>query len=303
MAIDRSLNQSLIENQFIPTANTIISTERIDYITSKFFRPYQIEMWNEFKNTFTKSDENAWQFWAGTGSGKTEIFKFIFPYMISKANEEKQKEGLVFGLVCHRLCLIKDLNTRVLPIMFAEPDYNDIKRYADKRNPAGCGLNKDKVKYYIVNSGNTKTTRKNLDSKEDIDSIISERSAKIDNIIANAKYVKNMTKEELKSEIENNKKAGIHSMFICLYQSVAKYESKLSQLDFDFLICDEVHAVNTMGNDVFKGCINFFETVKRRYNFTASPQIHKDDFENMNKFSFIQQCANIENDIEYDIEE
>ncbi len=253
------------------------TTKQIDMITDKFFRYYQKDMWREFKNSFTDKENNAWTFVAGTGTGKTEVFKFIPPYMIAKAKEEGNKEGLVFGLICHRLCLIQDLKNRILPVFFNEPNYVDPIAYVNPKKQAGCGLNRNKIKYYIVNSGCYKTQYDNTDIKNDNDSKIEMKSNVLDNCLSGAKHVKNMKPEDLKAEIEENRKVGIHSMFISLYQSTAIYHKKLSALNFDFIIGDECHALNTMGKDVFINCGEFFKTVKACYFFTASAQFHPDD--------------------------
>jgi superfamily II DNA or RNA helicase len=285
MAFSFDFLDKIIEAHNTPEfKDTLISTERIDYIVSKFFRYYQQDMWATFKNTFeyAKQGEKAWHFKAGTGSGKTEVFKFIAPYMMAKAKEEGNNEGLVFGLICHRLCLIEDLRNRIIPIMFNKPEYNDISLYGKRVNPAGCGLDENKIKFYIVNSGSYKTTNiSNIDKKEDIDSNIETRSDTLDKCLNKANHVKdyidNNNFSALEKEIADNRKKGIHSMFICLYQSVARYEKKLSKLNFDFIVGDECHAVNNMGAEVFKGCANFFDTVKKSYFFSATPQYHKDD--------------------------
>lgn len=281
--MDFSYLKELVNNNNLIIEDTLISSEKIDYIISKFFRPYQKDMWNMFKETFkyAKNGENAWHFKAGTGSGKTEVFKFIPPYMMAKSKEEGNNEGLVFGLVCHRLCLIEDLRNRILPTLFGNPDFNNVMNYVGK-NSAGCGLNKEKVKFYIVNSGSYKTTNSiNNDIKNDKDEIINSRSTAINNCLNNAKHVKefidNNNFKSLQKEIEENRKRGIHSMFICLYQSLATYNNKLSKLNFDFIIGDECHALNNMGAEVFTNCCKFFNTVKKSYFFSATPQYHIDD--------------------------
>ena len=303
--MDFSYVHDLIKYFNISKKDTLISTEKIDYIVSKFFRPYQLDMWNAFKSTFelSKQGEKSWHFKAGTGSGKTEVFKFIAPYILAKEKEEGNNEGLVFGLICHRLCLIEDLKNRFLPIMTANPNYENILKYINKKNPAGCGLDPNKIKFYIVNSGSYKTTIiNNPDSKNDIDNTINNRSNSINHCLNNAKHVKDYVENnkfsELQKEIEENRKNGIHSMFICLYQSVARYESKLSKLNFDFIIGDECHALNNMGAEVFKNCINFFNTVKKSYFFSATPQYHKDDPNIQNNLICNKKMNDIINEIE-----
>lgn len=307
MAFDLNYLDPIIENFNNPEfKDTLISTERIDYIVSKFFRYYQLDMWNVIKKTdeYAKHGEKAWLFKAGTGLGKTEVFKFIAPYMMAKAKEEGNNEGLVFGLICHRLSLIEDLQNRIIPIMYNKPDFTDILKYVSKINPAGCGLDKNKIKFYIVNSGKYKTTNiSNPDKKEDIDNNIEMRSNAINKCLKDAQHVKHFIDNdkfsELEKEISENRKKGIHSMFICLYQSVARYEKKLSKLNFDFIIGDECHAVNKMGSAVFTGCANFFNTVKKSYFFTATPIYHPEDPNIVNN----QICLKKTNDEINEIEE
>ncbi len=81
------------------------------------FRFYQKEMWEKFLEIFHGSEE-AGMFQAATGTGKTEVFKFFIPYLLCNAEVNNDKEGKVFGIVCHRHSLINDLNRRMLPILF-----------------------------------------------------------------------------------------------------------------------------------------------------------------------------------------
>ena len=58
--------------------------------------------------------------------------------------------------------------------------------------------------------------------------------------LKDAKHVKNYTAKELEAEIEKNCQEGIHSMFICLYQSLGVYSNTIMKnIKFDLLICDK----------------------------------------------------------------
>lgn len=257
------------------------------------FRFYQKEMWEKFLEIFHGSEE-AGMFQAATGTGKTEVFKFFIPYLLCNAEANNDKEGKVFGIVCHRHSLINDLNRRMLPILFNKY-YDDEKRlhFFKKDGVAGIGLDKDKVKFYIVNSG---TVLKDFNcSKEDNESLHCKDLAEDDKMQKrlqkegyNQAHI-NFCKKKLVKEVEENRKNGIHSFFICLYQSIGIKENSvvLQKLNFDMIIADEIHALNSMGNEIGTNNLKFFETVKKRFFFTATPQFDARDERYMNgEFQF-----------------
>ena len=137
----------------------------------------------------------------------------------------------------------------------------------------------ERLKIYIVNS-NTNCSLK-VDNNEEVNQerieIENKKAEEIDNAFKqiNLKdkflihHINEYSKESLIKEIEENKKNGIHSFFICLYQSIGIKENsiKLQKLNFDFIICDEIHALNVMGNEIWKNNIEFYETVNKRYFF------------------------------------
>lgn len=250
------------------TTARIATTDEIDAVTigeKGYFYPYQIDMWNKFKNAvedYKNGKEEGFLFVAGTGTGKTEIFKFISPYLISKAEAEENKEGKVFGIVCHRLCLIKDLGSRIIPTMLN--DYSDNSdNYWNAETLAGCGIPKNKIKFYYVNSGEKITFMDNAIKKVD------------------GCHVNRYTKDELDKEIEENKKNGIHSCFICLYQSIKNYgNTLLKDIRFDWLICDEIHSINGSSEKeytLFDECAKFFRRNGMKFYFTATPQYDAKD--------------------------
>ena len=89
----------------------------------------------------------------------------------------------------------------------------------------------------------------------------------------------NFCRKKLAEEVEENRKNGIHSFFICLYQSIGIKENSvvLQKLNFDMIIADEIHALNSMGNEIGTNNLKFFETVKKRFFFTATPQFDRRD--------------------------
>lgn len=247
------------------------------------FRFYQKEQWKAFLEIFHGTEE-AGLFQAATGTGKTEVFKFFIPYMLCQSQVKNDKEGKVFGIVCHRHSLINDLNRRIFPLLFNKY-YEDDKQlqFFKTNNMAGIGLDKDKVKFYIVNSG---TVLKNYNaSKEDNESLHYKDLAEEDKMQKRMKrdgYNQvhiNSCRKNLLKEIEENRKNGIHSFFICLYQSIGIKENSvvLQKLNFDMIIADEIHALNEMGNEIGMNNLNFFETVKKRFFFTATPQFDRRD--------------------------
>ena len=261
----------------------LIDLEALESGMDAGFRFYQKEMWNAFLKIFHGSEE-AGLFKAATGTGKTEVFKFFIPYLLCNAEANNDKEGKVFGIVCHRHSLINDLNRRMLPILFNKY-YEDEKRlqFFKKNGVAGIGLDKRKVKFYIVNSG---TVLKEFNcSKEDNEALHCKDIAegkKIENEMKREGYNQehiNFCRKKLVEEVEENRKNGIHSFFICLYQSIGIKENSvvLQKLNFDMIIADEIHALNNMGNEIGMNNLKFFETVKKRFFFTATPQFDTRD--------------------------
>lgn len=239
----------------------IVSAADIDGIVKGYYRPYQMDMWRRFKDSLedVRNDvEKNFLFQAGTGTGKTEIFKFISPYLLARAADEGDGEGKVFGLVCHRLCLIKDLGTRIMPTLIHEYSANS-KDYWSGDSLAGCALPKEKIKFYYVNSGKKLT----IQDKE------------LATVQIDGKYVNTMDQETLEREIAENRRNGIHSFFICLYQSIAEYgNTKMKNIKFDWVICDEIHTINTSKTDeynMFFQCAEFFDRASIGYYFTATP--------------------------------
>ena len=256
-------NRFLIARTKFADANvsSLVSSKEIQGAVESYFRPYQLKMWEKIVESYESNDPAFYKelYKSGTGTGKTEVFKFIPPYFMARRKEDGNNRGMVFGLVCHRICLIQDLGNRVLPIMtnkFRTDDSGYGKIWFDEKNPAGCGLPKDKIKYYIVNSGD----------KHAIDSL------------KDAKHVKNYTAKELEAEIEKNCQEGIHSMFICLYQSLGVYSNTIMKnIKFDLLICDEIHELNMMGQETFFKCCEVFKKTERCFYFSATIQLDKRD--------------------------
>ena len=243
-----------------------------------------MRMWNKFKNTLEHQniDDEKYDplYVAETGTGKTEVFKMFIPYLIAYEREKGNKKGLVGGLICHRLCLINDLNTRILPILTNKPNKN-FKNL--EKNPyidavAGAGIDKSMMKIYIVNSDTGAVRRFNENNhEEEVQKNNYELSNKTLESFTGSKHVKDMTIEELQKEIAENRDAGIFSFFICLYQSVSNYKTKLISLNFDFIICDEIHALDFMGEEIWNNNVEFFHSCKYRYFFTATPLFDKED--------------------------
>lgn len=260
-----------------------LSTAEIDRIVhTDFYRYYQLNMWDKFLHTLEHQDVNNPLYdplyVAETGTGKTELFKMFIPYLIAYEREKGNKNGLVGGLICHRLCLINDLNTRILPLLKNKPIQNwgaDVNPYIDAK--AGVGIDPSMIKIYIVNSDLGITRRFNEIGEENINEEEWKDSNTTLDHFANAKHVKNLTEKQLIDEIAENRKNGIFSFFICLYQSVANYKTKLKALNFDFIICDEIHSLDYMGEEIWNGNVEFFYTCKYRYFFTATPLFDAED--------------------------
>lgn len=261
----------------IKTDDGIVSSEDIvKAVSTRYFRPYQMDMWNEVVKSYNMDVEyDACQFASGTGTGKTEIFKFIPPYFMARRKEAGIKDGMVFALVCHRIGLIKDLSKRILPTITNKFVLDDRKNwFVDEKNPAGCGLSKDKIKYYFVNSDGRVLAKCQDESAEsrmdDLNQIANKRIP--------GNHVMKYTKAELEKEIEENKKKGIHSMFICLYQSLGEYgNTTMKDIFFDLCICDEIHELNVLGEKTFFNCLKVFERSKRNYFFSATLQMDPKD--------------------------
>lgn len=265
------------------TFEKLIDLDILEHGMDAGFRFYQKEQWKAFLEIFHGS-EKAGLFQAATGTGKTEVFKFFIPYLLCNAEANNDKEGKVFAIACHRHSLINDLNRRLLPLLFNKY-YEDEKQLQFFKNNdiAGIGLDKTKVKFYIVNSG---TVLKDFNcSKEDNEELYCKDLAedeKMQKTLKNEGYTQahiNTCRKNLVKEIEENRKNGIHSFFICLYQSIGIKENSvvLQKLNFDMLIADEIHALNNMGNDIGMNNLDFFETVKKSFFFTATPQFDKRD--------------------------
>lgn len=261
----------------------IIDLDLLEQGMDSGFRFYQKDQWKAFLEIF-HGPEEAGLFQAATGTGKTEVFKFFIPYLLCNAQAQNDKEGKVFGIICHRHSLINDLNRRILPLLFNKY-YEDPKRlhFFKKEGIAGIGLDKDKVKFYIVNSGTvlkdfncTRETREELHSKD------LEEDQKLESSLRKEGYKQahiNTCRKHLIEEVEENRKNGIHSFFICLYQSIGIKENSvvLQKLNFDMIVADEIHALNIMGNEIGMNNLNFFQTVKKRFFFTATPQFDSRD--------------------------
>lgn len=272
----------------------IIDLDVLERGMDRGFRFYQKEQWKAFLEIF-HGEEEAGLFQAATGTGKTEVFKFFIPYLLCNAQAQNDNDGKVFGIVCHRHSLINDLNRRILPLLFNKY-YEDAKNlhFFKGDDIAGIGLDKNKVKFYIVNSG---TVLKDFKcSKEDFESLTYkdlEEDKKMQNEMKKAGYIQthiNACRKNLVKEVEENRKNGIHSFFICLYQSVGIKENSvvLQKLNFDMLIADEIHALNKMGNEIGMNNLDFFQTVKKRFFFTATPQFDKRDERYINSdFQFV----------------
>ena len=261
---ESAFNAARAKTKNASAVQSIVSSEDIVKGMNTYFRYYQKDMWKCIEESIAsdKAIDHKLMFKSGTGTGKTEVFKFISPYIIAKHKEAGNKEGLVFGFVCHRIGLSQDLSRRIIPTIlnkYRQDDSGYGRIWFDpnyKEGLAGCNLPKDKIKFYIVNSGKP----------------VKELQ------VYTPKHVKDFNTEELTEEIEKNRKAGIHSMFICLYQSLAEYGNKnMKNIDFDFLICDEIHALNTMGETIFNNCTRLFDRSKRVFYFSATLQFDKDD--------------------------
>lgn len=248
------------------------------------FRFYQKEQWKAFLEIFHNDEEHAGLFQAATGTGKTEVFKFFIPYLLCNAVANNDIEGKVFGIICHRHSLINDLNKRIFPILFNPyKETQDSLHFFKDDVSSGIGLDRGKVKFYIVNSG---TVLKDVKaSKEDSEALYEKENLefkKCEKAIRKATFEMkhiNQCRKKIVEEVEENRKNGIHSFFICLYQSIGIKENStvMQKLNFDMIIADEIHALNSMSNDIGMNNINFYQTVKKAFYFTATPQFDKCD--------------------------
>lgn len=267
----------------------LVSTKAIMDRVSKYFRYYQMDMWNEVVKSVNSNEKRvAKMFKSGTGTGKTEVFKYIPSYFMAHRREAGITEGMTFALVCHRISLIKDLGKRILPAI-AEAFGQDNKVFATDSNKF--------IKFYDIFSGKSISVSYAEDPNFTALAELDQAAEKlVKNQKINSVHVASMTREKLMAEIEENKKKGIHSMFICLYQSLGEYGTTLMKdLDLDLCICDEIHALNAMGEKTFFNCCEVFKRTKYNYFFSATLQMDKNDERYGNDFQKAQEHNNDNN--------